>query len=56
MRLDLTALVSRSEIEIAENRLRQLLMDPSWQLGMSADGLYPRTTAVGISFKIARAS
>mgnify|MGYP004082249267 CR=1 FL=1 len=30
MGLDPTALVYRSEIDIAENQILQLLMDPSW--------------------------
>ena len=49
-------LVYRSEINLADNEIFQLLKDPCWQLGMSTIGLDPSTDEVEILSKISEAT
>ncbi len=54
--LNPTVLVYRSEIDVADNGILQLLTDPCWQLGMSTIGLDPNTDEFEILSKISEAT
>ena len=51
-----TVLVYRSDIDVADTGILQLLADPSWQLGMSTSGLNPSDTEFEILSKISEAT
>ena len=53
--LNPTVLVYRSDNDVADTGILQLLADPSWQLGMSTSGLNPSDTEFEILSKISEA-
>lgn len=54
--LNPTVLVFRSEIDLADNKILQLLTDPCWQLGMSTIGLDPSIDEFEVLSKISGAT
>ena len=54
--LNPTVLVYRSDIDVADTGILQLLANPSWQLGMSTSGLNPSDTEFEILSKISEAT